>query len=178
MYIMIIVGDTVESCAVGSLGSGMILEECSIAPQLIILKLKWFYNETIPFISVILRSLPFSLVRILPNERLSSKREFTLKSLLGSPHPPNRLFFPWESLGLMPDAISLERFIRCLDQVLVGGLRTVLEFWTHTYAMVSGGTRAFNSLWKRAFCQVINLKWRHLWDLFFCNLKEIEVHLN
>lgn len=99
IYIMIIVGDTVASCAVGSLGSGMSREECSITPQLIILKLKWFCKETIPFLSVILRSLPFSLVRILPNERLSSKREFTLKSLLGSPHPPTRLFFPQEPLG-------------------------------------------------------------------------------
>lgn len=73
-----------------------------------------------PFLSLILRSLPFSLVRILPNESLSNERKFTLKSLLESLRSPTQLFFPWEALGLIPDAISLEGFIQCLDQVSVG----------------------------------------------------------
>lgn len=176
---MIIVGDTIASCEVGSLRSGMSLEECSTALQPIILKLKWFCKETIPFLSVMLRSLPFSLDRILPNERLSSKREFTWKPLLRSPHPPTRLFFPWESLG--SDARG-HQFREAHSMPWSGFSWVVLRLYLnsgHTHnAMVSGSAKAFNSMWERAFCQVIDLKCSHLWGLFFHSLKEMEVQLN
>ena len=92
IYIMTIVSDTFVNSMVGSLNSEISLAECSVALQPITLEL--LYKEMFPFLSLILKSLRFSLVRTLLNESLPSKREFTLKSLLGSPPPSHQAFLP------------------------------------------------------------------------------------
>lgn len=116
IYVIIIVISNIANTTVGSFNSEVSLAERSIALYPMILRLPWFYKEMTPFLPVICGSLLFNLVSILPNQRLSSKREFTLKSLLAS--PPSSLYFPRENLGLMLDAISLKG-LWCLGWVLV-----------------------------------------------------------
>lgn len=102
IYIVIIVIDTIVNSTVVSLSSEVSLAERSIALWPIIFKLLLFYKEMTPFLPVICRSLSFSLVRILPNESLSYKRELTLKSLLRPPLPSHPALLPLKVPG--PDA--------------------------------------------------------------------------
>lgn len=102
IYIVIIVIDTIVNSTVVSLSSEVSLAERSTALWPIIFKLLLFYKEMTPFLPVICRSLSFSLVRILPNESLSYKRELTLKSLLRSPLPSHPVLLPLKVPG--PDA--------------------------------------------------------------------------